>query len=116
MVLNVLGDPAGDESLNSYHTGASNRIGFVGQAVGNVVSDEAGHLLGNWHVDQFNDHANVMDQGATSRSLRRRPGRRRRHADDPDVDFGEDEFNPNEGFTGMEGIPEPDRVRGDELI
>ncbi len=52
MVLNVLGDPAGDESLNSYHTGASNRIGFVGQAVGNVVSDEAGHLLeGIWIMD-----------------------------------------------------------------
>ena len=23
-------------------------------------------------------------------------------ADDPDVDFGEDTFNPNEGFTGIE--------------
>ena len=37
-------------------------------------------------------------------------------ADDPAVDFGEDEFNPNEGFTGTEDTPEPDRVRGDELI
>lgn len=93
---------------DQHFPGASNRIGFVGQAVGKVVSDEAGHLFGNWHVDQFNDHANVMDQGATSPFP---------YGVGPDgVDFGEDEFNPNEGFTGTEDTPEPDRVRGGELI
>ena len=106
MLLDVLSDPAGesgDPSLNTYLTPASDRVGFVGRAVGNVVVPRGRPLL---------------------RRLARRPVQRRRQpdgpgrqlpaavrrradgvggtADDPDVDFGEDVFNPNEGFTGIE--------------
>jgi hypothetical protein len=35
-------------------------------------------------------------------------------ADDPDVDFGEDVFNPNESFTGIED-PERAGLRVDQL-
>ncbi|GAA4708222.1 PPC domain-containing protein [Phytohabitans rumicis] len=104
VLLDVLSDPAGDDaSLNTYLTSASNRIAFIGQAVGNVVSHEAGHFFGNWHVDQFNDIANLMDQGGNFPFLYGvGPDGVGGTADDPDVDFGEDEFNPNEGFTGTE--------------
>ena len=106
VLLDVLSDPAGepgDPSLNTYLTPASNKIGFIGQAVGNIVSHEAGHFFGDWHVDQFNDDANLMDQGGNFPLLYGvGPDGVGGTADDPDVDFGEDVFNPNEGFTGIE--------------
>ncbi|MEQ4300522.1 PPC domain-containing protein [Plantactinospora sp. B6F1] len=104
VLLDVLSDPAGDEaSLNTYLTPDSDRIGFVGRAVGNVTAHEAGHFFGNWHVDQFNDQANLMDQGGNFPLLFGvGPDGVGGTADDPDVDFGEDTFNPGEGFTGVE--------------
>jgi hypothetical protein len=90
-------------SLNTWLRRNSNRVAFVGQAVGNVASHEAGHFFGDWHVDQFNSRANLMDQGGAFRLMygvgRDGVGGT---ADDPDVDFGPDRFNPGEGFTGVE--------------
>ena len=90
-------------SLNTWLRRQSSRVGFVGQAVGNVAAHEAGHFFGDWHVDQFNGKANLMDQGGAFRLMfgvgRDGIGGT---ADDPDVDFGEDTFNPFEGFTGVE--------------
>ena len=106
MLLDVLSEPAaelGDPSLNTYITPASDVIGFVGRAIGNVTSHEAGHFFGNWHVDQFNDVANLMDQGGNFPFLYGvGPDDVGGTADDVDVDFGEDTFNPNEGFLGTE--------------
>jgi hypothetical protein len=104
VLLDLLSDPAGpDYSLNSYLLPPSDRLGFIAQAVGNVTSHEAGHFLGNWHVDQFNDVLNLMDQGGNFPLLYGvGPDGVGGTADDPDVDFGEDVFNPNEGFTGIE--------------
>ena len=104
VLLDVLSGPADDgASLNEYITPASNKIGFIGQAVGNVISHEAGHMLGNWHVEQFNETLNLMDQGGNFALLYGvGPDGVGGTADDPDVDFGEDEFNPGEGFTGIE--------------
>ncbi|MEV0713212.1 DVUA0089 family protein [Asanoa sp. NPDC050611] len=104
ILLDVLSGPANDDaSLNFYITPASDKIGFISQAVGNVVSHEAGHFFGNWHVDQFNDTLNLMDQGGNFPLLYGvGPDGVGGTADDPDVDFGEDEFNPSEGFTGTE--------------
>lgn len=105
VLLDVLSQPAGtfgDPSLNTYITPASDRIGFIGTAIGNVTAHEAGHFFGNWHVDQFNE-ANVMDQGGNFEVLFGvGPDGIGGTADDVDVDFGEDDFNPNEGFTGTE--------------
>jgi hypothetical protein len=81
----------------------SNRVAFVGQAVGNMTAHEAGHFFGNFHVDQFNANANLMDQGGNFPLLFGvGPDGIGGTADDPDVDFGEDTFNPGEGFTGTE--------------
>jgi hypothetical protein len=107
VLLDVLSDPAGgefgDASLNFYLRPRSDRVAFVGQAVGNVVSHEAGHFFGDWHVDQFNARPNLMDQGGNfSVMFGVGPDRVGGTADDVDVDFGEDVFNPNEGFTGIQ--------------
>lgn len=105
VLLDVLSDsdPENDASLNYYLRPRSNTIKFIGTAVGNVTSHEAGHFFGDWHVDQFNDTLNLMDQGGNFPLLfgvgRDGVGGT---ADDPDVDFGEDVFNPNEGFLGIE--------------
>jgi hypothetical protein len=93
----------GDASFNYYLTPASDRVKFVGTALGNVASHEAGHYLGNWHVDQFDDVLNLMDQGGNFPLLYGvGPDGVGGTADDPDVDFGVDTLNPNEGFTGQE--------------
>lgn len=102
-VLSGSPDEFGDASLNYYLKPRSDKVKFIGTAIGNVASHEAGHYLGNWHVDQFNDTLNVMDQGGNFPLLYGvGPDMVGGTADDPDVDFGEDTFNPNEGFLGVE--------------
>ena len=93
----------GDASLNHYLRPSSDRVGFVGTALGNVVSHEIGHFVGSFHVDQFDEVLNLMDQGGNFPLLYGSGedgigGT----ADDPDVDFGRDTYNPNEGFSGVE--------------
>ena len=104
VLLDVLSEPAGpDASLNTYITEESDVIEFVGTAVGNVTAHEAGHFFGNWHVDQFNDVLNLMDQGGNFPLLYGvGDDGVGGTADDPDIDFHEDTFNPSEGFTGTE--------------
>jgi len=90
-------------SLNTWLRPKSSRVGFVGQAVGNVISHEAGHFFGDWHVAQFNHKANLMDQGGAFRLMYGvGPDGVGGTADDRDVDFGPDRFQPGEGFTGVE--------------
>ena len=102
----------GDPSLNTYITPASDRIAFVGRAVGNVVAHEAGHFFGDWHVDQFNDSANLMDQGGNfplmfgvgpdgDRRHRRRRRRRLRRG----------HAQPQRGLRRDRGHAEPARLR-----
>jgi hypothetical protein len=104
VLLDILSDPVGDPaSLNTYITPASDKVAFVGRALGNVVSHEAGHFFGDWHVDQFNDIPNLMDQGGNFPVMFAvGPDNVGGTGDDTDVDFGEDTFNPGEGFTGTE--------------
>ena len=106
ILLDILSSPAGefgDPSVNTYITGQSDVIAFVAQVLGNIVAHEAGHYLGSWHVDQFNDAANLMDQGGNFPVLYGvGPDGVGGTADDTDVDYGEDPLNPNEGFVGIE--------------
>jgi hypothetical protein len=104
VLLDLVSDPAGPSySFNTYLTSGGNKLRFIGQALGNVTSHEGGHYFGSWHVDQFNDVLNLMDQGGNFPLLYGvGPDGVGGTADDPDVDFGEDEFNPGEGFTGIE--------------
>ena len=107
ILLDILSSPAdedfGDASINFYLRPQSDVIDFVGQVLGNITSHEAGHYLGNFHVDQFNDVPNLMDQGGNFPILYGvGPDGIGGTPDDIDVDFGVDVLNPGEGFTGFE--------------
>ncbi len=105
ILLDLVSDPAGATySFNTYLPPTkSAKIKFVGTALGNVVSHEAGHYLGSFHVDQFNDTPSLMDQGGNFPVLYGvGPDNVGGTADDVDVDFNQDTLNPGEGFTGVE--------------
>lgn len=111
VLLDVLSaSPDEEASLNAYLQPRSDRVRFVGTAIGNVVSHEVGHMVGNWHVDQFDGIANLMDQGGSFPVLFGvGPDGVGGTADDPDVDFGKNRLNPFEGFTGTENTRERTR-------
>jgi hypothetical protein len=105
VLLDVLSDPAGDDaSLNTYLTPASDRVAFIGHALGNVIAHEAGHMFGDFHTDNSSARFNVMDAGGENfqNLFGVGPDGVGGTADDVDVDFGEDAFEPDEGFVGIE--------------
>jgi hypothetical protein len=105
VLLDELSQPAGaEDSLNTYITPASDRIAFIGHALGNVIAHEGGHFFGDYHTDNLDDQPNVMDAGGTGfgNLFGVGPDGIGGTADDPDVDFGDDTFIPAEGFTGTE--------------
>lgn len=79
-------------------------IDIIGAGVGEIAAHEAGHYLGCWHTDQFNDIANIMDQGGNLPFSILGLGSDGIFgtADDTNVQFERDVFNPNESFTGIE--------------
>jgi hypothetical protein len=106
VLLDVLSAPADDSeaSLNAYLTPASNRIAFLGQALSNVISHEAGHFFGDFHTDNEDPLPNLMDAGGTGFAtlFGVGPDGVGGTADDVDVDFGDSAFLPAEGFVGTE--------------
>ena len=105
VLLDELSNPSGpSDSLNSYLTPASDKIAFLGHALGNVISHEAGHFFGDFHTNNQNAQANVMDAGGVGfgRLFGVGPDGIGGTADDVDVDFGDDAFMPTEGFIGTE--------------
>ncbi|MFB9313690.1 hypothetical protein [Nocardioides plantarum] len=104
VLLDVLSDPDGPASLNTYLTAASDRERFVGRAVGNVTAHEIGHLVGSYHTDNASDDVNLMDSGGANfqNLFGVGPDNVGGTADDLDVRFGEDVYSPAEGFTGTE--------------
>lgn len=91
-------------SLNTYMGPRSDRVRFVGQAVGNVVSHEVGHTLGSFHTDNTDEQASLMDAGGFGYGnlFGVGPDGVGGTADDRDVDFVTDTFDLFEGFTGQE--------------
>lgn len=106
VLLDVLSAPAGDStaSLNTYLTPASDRMAFLGHALGNVIAHEGGHFFGDFHTDNADDLANVMDAGGSgfAKLFGVGPDQVGGTADDEDVDFGDSPFLPAEGFTGTQ--------------
>jgi hypothetical protein len=106
VLLDVLSAPAGDStaSLNTYLTPASDRMAFLGHALGNVIAHEGGHFFGDFHTDNADDLANVMDAGGSgfAKLFGVGPDQVGGTADDVDVDFGDSPFLPAEGFTGTQ--------------
>jgi hypothetical protein len=89
-------------SLNAYFSDESDRIAAVGQAIGNVVSHEAGHYFGNWHTHTSNGVPNVMDTGNIVDLYGLGADGLAGTADDADTDFVPDRFEPLQGFSGTE--------------
>ncbi|GAB6898896.1 PPC domain-containing protein [Kineosporia succinea] len=97
--------PAGPAaSLNTYLTADSDKIAFLGQAIGNVVAHEAGHFFGNRHTDNSDDRPNIEDSGGAHYDTKFGvgPDGVGGTADDTDLDFGPDAYAPSEGFTGTQ--------------
>ncbi len=105
VLLDEVAAPAGPaDSFNTYLRSGSDRVGFVGRALGNVVSHEVGHLIGSFHTDNGDRATNLMDAGGQGFAglYGVGPDGVGGTADDPDVDFGPDRYLPAEGFTGQE--------------
>lgn len=104
VLLDLLSAPAFDpNSLNQYTLAPSTSIiDLIGVGVGNIAVHEAGHFFANWHTDQFNALATLMDQGGNLGNILGLVGPVWGDGDETDVDFGPDTFVPNEGFTGVE--------------
>ena len=104
LLLDTLSGPERDTfSINHWLKPRSQRAQFIGQVLGNLVAHEAGHYLGNWHVDQFDGKPNLMDQGGNARAMfGPGPDKIGGTADDDDVDYGVNRLNPFEGFEGRE--------------
>jgi hypothetical protein len=105
VLLDELSRPNGPEdSLNTYLRPRSNRVAFIGQALGNIIAHETGHLLGSFHTNNHDRPVDLMDSGGGNprRFFGVGPDRIGGTADDTDVNFGEDHFAPDEGFHGMQ--------------
>ncbi|MEO9325765.1 PPC domain-containing protein [Nocardioides sp. C4-1] len=104
VLLDVLSDPTGPASLNTYLTAASDREKFVANGVGNVTAHEIGHMIGSYHTDNASETVNLMDSGGANfqNLFGVGPDGIGGTADDPNVRFVEDTYSPVEGFTGTE--------------
>jgi hypothetical protein len=105
VLQDFLARPAGPAvSLNTYLVPQSNKIDFIGRAIGNVIAHEIGHFLGSWHTDPANASVNLLDAGGTNIPgfFGVGPDGIGGTADDTDTDLGSDTFRPVEGFTGTE--------------
>ncbi|MEP7089283.1 MAG: PPC domain-containing protein [Nocardioidaceae bacterium] len=100
----VSAPPGADDSLNTYLGVGSDRVAFVGRALGTLVAHETGHLIGSFHTDNANAKVNLMDAGGQSFGsfFGVGPDGVGGTADDTDVTFDEDAYSPDEGFAGRE--------------
>lgn len=108
-LLSLIPDPLDPDipsvSLNTIARAANaSMIDLIGVGVGKVIAHEAGHYLGNWHTDQFNDQAGIMDQGGNFAFtiLGLGPDQIFGTSDDANVVFAKDNYVPSEGLTGIE--------------
>ena len=104
VLLDVLSDPTGNASLNTYLNATSDRVAFVSRAVGNVTAHEIGHLIGNFHTNNANEQLSLMDAGGLNfgNLFGVGPDGVGGTADDVDTDFTTDAYSPSEVFTGLE--------------
>ena len=109
VLLDLMSDPvAGNQSavvsLNYYIRPTTDKIRFIGTAIGNVVSHEAGHYIGNFHTENSNSVSSLMDSGGMGfwRMFQAGPDRIGGTADDGDTDFTTDRFALLEGNRGVE--------------
>lgn len=109
VLLDKLSEPAvgvadPPSSLNAYVRPSTNKVRFIGTAIGNVVSHEVGHYIGNWHTNNANSVTSLMDSGGAGywRMFQVGPDLIPGTADDGDTDFATDRFSLVEGLSGVE--------------
>jgi hypothetical protein len=104
VLLDLLSAPAPNpNSLATLMSPASDKVAFVGRALGNIIVHEAGHYSGNWHTYQFNDVANLMDQGGNiAQMIGVGADGIGGTTDDTDVDLVTDTLDDTEMFSGAE--------------
>ncbi|HEY9417734.1 MAG TPA: hypothetical protein VIQ30_23495, partial [Pseudonocardia sp.] len=78
------------------------KIEFVGRALGNIASHEAGHFLGSWHTDAASPKHDLMAPGDVVGAFGFGADKMGGTPDDVITHFGQDTFSPQEGFTGTE--------------
>lgn len=78
------------------------KIEFVGRALGNIASHEAGHFLGSWHTDAASPKHDLMAPGDVVGAFGFGADKIGGTRDDVRTHFGQDTFSPQEGFTGTE--------------
>lgn len=105
ILLDLLSAPAPNpNSLNTIPRAPGVPIlDLIGVGVGNITAHEAGHYIGNWHTNRLNAFPCIMDSGGSMANITGLgPDGIFGTADDIDVDFINDQFATNEGFTGTE--------------
>ncbi len=105
VLLDLLSGPAPEiNSLNSFPLADGvDIIDFVGLALGNIAAHEAGHYIGNYHTEQFNSEAGLMDRGGNlPNTLGVGAAGIFGNKDDIDVDFIRDRYEFTERFAGFE--------------
>ncbi len=105
VLLDEMSAPAGSEvSINTYGLADGvSKADFVGFVLGHITVHEIGHFIGNWHQATFNEVQAIMDAGGDFPAIAGvGPDVIFGTADDTDPDFVEDEFEPFEGFVGIE--------------
>ena len=103
VLLDLLSAPAEAGFVNAIpRAPGTSIIDAVAIAIGEIVAHEAGHYLGNWHTSNASDDVNVMDEGGAFFALFGLGADGvLGTADDVDVDFIEDVYSFNEGFSGI---------------
>jgi hypothetical protein len=98
-------------TLNNYLNASSDRVKFVGTALGNIVSHEVGHTIGLFHTDPGNSIHGLSDSG---RNLANTYGVGADGvggtADDVNVRFGVDDYLPGGSDYGLRGTQNAQNV------
>ena len=106
MLDGLSGPRTSPDSLNHYSVarGAS-RLDFVGQAIGNIVSHEAGHFFGGQHVESNNFVPAIMNLANNAEDFGVGDDLIFGTQDDIDSDFAVDQFDSNLGPVGFQNMP-----------
>lgn len=102
VLLDLLSAKSSDaNSINSLKLKAGfSKAQAVAYVIGKITSHEIGHYLGNWHTDNKNSSACIMDQGGDLlNSIGIGKDKTLGSADDKNVDLASDSYLENEGIA-----------------